>query len=577
MKLLTTLALLVCGAVSACGQLTREQRIIDFQTLAGQFAKRYGAYEWKKANFGVDLLEIRPFLDRAAAARDDLDFYEVCVDYVAQLHDAHSYFSLPSDFMAWLDITADIYDGKVLIDGISRSRLPQRQFPFEVGDEVISIDGKPVGDVLDSLMKYAEAANPRSTRRLAAYYLTLRAQSLMPHAFEVGEKARVAIRRRSGDVETYELPWSTEGVPLSAEGPVPTPKLAPGRRARARAESPEPEDTPAWAAPLRPLLLQTLPPVKSMVGLGELRPVFAMPPNFQQRLGSNPFTDYFFSGTYQAGGKTLGYIRIPDFYPDNVRSAVVQFEREVAYMSANTDGLIVDVMRNQGGYTYYVNEVVRRLVPGGFRTMGYDLRATAEVVQMFSYYLSYAKLIGAPQYAVDSYEWLLKTVQQSYRENRGSTGPLPLDSIALNPPPPVPSLDIPPLVDRNGRPTAYDKPVMVLIDGLSFSAAEAFAAIMQDNNAALILGARTAGAGGPTRQYDAGAYSEGYVGMTLGMGIRKNPVVTQDYLTGPYVENIGVRPDVELEYMTRDNLMQRGKAFVEDFTGAMVSYIINGK
>ena len=60
------------------------------------------------------------------------------------------------------------------------------------------------------------------------------------------------------------------------------------------------------------------------------------------------------------------------------------------------------------------------------------------------------------------------------------------------------------------------------------------------------------------------------------MGIRKSPVVTQDYQTAPYVENIGVRPDVELEYMTRDNLMRRGKTFVEDFTGAMVSYIQGG-
>jgi hypothetical protein len=573
MRLLTTLALLLCGAISASAQLTREQRIIDFQTLAGQFAKRYGPYQWKKANFGVDLLEISPFLDRAAAARDDLEFYEVCIDYVAQLRDAHSFFSLPSDFIAWLDISADLYDGKVIIDDITRSRLPQRQFPFEVGDELVSIDGKPAEEVLQSLTRYTEAANPLSTRRLAAYYLSLRAQSMMPHAFEIGEKARVEIRRQNGEVQTYELPWSKDGVPMTSQGPVPTPKLAPRRQARPRAQSGEPEETPAWAAPLRPLLLQTLPPPKSLVGLGELRPVFAMPPNFQQRLGTNPFTDYFFSGTYTAGGETLGFIRIPDFLPDNVRSAVVQFEREVAYMTANTDGLIVDVMRNEGGYTYYVNEIVRRLVPGGFRTMGYELRATAEMVQMFSAFYELSKLIGAPQYAVDSYEWLLKTVQQSYRENRGSTGPLPLDSIFLSPMLPVPSLDIPPLLDRNGRATAYEKPVMVLIDGLSFSAAESFAAIMQDNQAALIVGARTAGAGGPTRQYDAGAYSEGFIGLTVGLGVRKNPVVTSDYQTAPYVENIGVRPDVDLEYMTRDNLMQRGRTFVEDFTGAFVAYI----
>lgn len=569
---LLTLALLLCGATTVYGQLTREQRLVDIQTLAAQFAKRYAPYEWKRTNFGVDLLQLGPFADRAAAARDDLEFYEICIEYVAQLRDAHSYFSVPSDFIAWLDITTDIYDGKVIIDAISRSRLPSSQFPFEVGDELVSMDGKPVGEVLQALEKYTQAASPRSTQRLAANYLTVRPQALMPHAIHVGEKARVEIQRRNGGLETYELPWRTEGVPLAFEGPVPTPKFHPRRQASAAAG--EEDGTPAWAAPLRPLLMQALPRPKALVGIGALAPVFDMPSNFNQRLGDNPFTDYFFSGTYEAGGKTLGFIRIPDFYPDNSRLAVVQFEREIAYMQANTDGLIVDVMRNQGGYTYYVNEIARRLIPREFRTLGYELRATAEMVQIFSEFFELSKLIGAPQYAVDSYKWLLDMVRQSYSENRGRTGPMPLDSILLNPMPPLPSLDLPPLTDRSGRLLAYQKPIMVITDGLSFSAAEAFAAIMQDNQAALILGARTAGAGGPARLYDAGAYSEGSIGLTVGMMVRKAPIVTPDYPTSAYVENIGVRPDVELEYMTLDNLLRGGKTFVEDFTGAMVSHIL---
>jgi hypothetical protein len=54
---------------------------------------------------------------------------------------------------------------------------------------------------------------------------------------------------------------------------------------------------------------------------------------------------------------------------------------------------------------------------------------------------------------------------------------------------------------------------------------------------------------------------------------RKNPVVTSDYPTAPYVENIGVRPDIQVDYMTRDNLTQGGKPFVDAFVAAMVNHI----
>ena len=55
--------------------------------------------------------------------------------------------------------------------------------------------------------------------------------------------------------------------------------------------------------------------------------------------------------------------------------------------------------------------------------------------------------------------------------------------------------------------------------------------------------------------------------------IRKNPIVTGDYPAAPFVENIGVRPDIVSDYMTRDNLLQNGRPFVDAFTSAMVDWI----
>ena len=43
-------------------------------------------------------------------------------------------------------------------------------------------------------------------------------------------------------------------------------------------------------------------------------------------------------------------------------------------------------------------------------------------------------------------------------------------------------------------------------------------------------------------------------------------ISTPDYPATPYIENVGVRPDIVVDYMTRVNLMTGGASFVEAFT-----------
>jgi uncharacterized protein with HEPN domain len=54
---------------------------------------------------------------------------------------------------------------------------------------------------------------------------------------------------------------------------------------------------------------------------------------------------------------------------------------------------------------------------------------------------------------------------------------------------------------------------------------------------------------------------------------RKTAIVTSDYPSAPYVENIGVRPDIVVDYMTADNLNQKGKPFVDAFVAAIIAQI----
>src|SRR5262249_39756228 len=132
-----------------------------------------------------------------------------------------------------------------------------------------------------------------------------------------------------------------------------------------------------------------------------------------------------------------------------------------------------------------------------------------------------------------------------------------------------------PARDRNGAILAYAKPVMLLTDEFSVSAAEVFASIFQDSGRGPIFGWRTARAGGsiPLSPAITGFYSDATALATQALLVRTGHVFTPEFPPTSYIENVGVRPEIAVDYMTEDNLTNRGKAFVERFTAAMLELL----
>ena len=544
--------------VPAFAQLTTDQKIADFRYLAGLYDKQYAPYEWKKTLFGFDLLNVDSWVDRVAKTTSDLDFYEVLVDYVASLNDTHDSYVLPSDFVATMGLGADIYDGKVLIDGINRVLLPSSTYPFQIGDEIVSVDGKDAAQLLSDFAKYARQGNPRSTQRIAAARIVTRPQSRMPHAVDLGDSATVVIRRQSGDLETYTIPWTKTGTPL-AVGPVPSPKAVRQAAGVPVTDDPVPDYMQAWLD----VQYSAAPDDFGLNGYGARTPIFALPAGFVQRLGTRP-SDFFYSGTFTASGYKIGYIRIPN-YGSLAASVQQQFDDEIVYMQANTDGLVIDEMRNTGGFLCFGENIMTRLVPYKFQAIGYELRATRSRLNSFWSSMTSAQAQGADQWIVDIYTALYNEMLSAYQQNRGLTGPLPLCPIGL---------DRFPATDRNGNMIAYTKPIVMLIDEFSTSTADSVPAMFQDAQRGLLFGWRSNGAGGTnTNFFPVGDYSEGTTGMTLGLMNRPNAVTVEGYPTTTHIENVGVQPDIAVDYMTRDNLLQRGKPFVDAFTAATVNLI----
>ncbi len=556
------LLLLVAFTGSGIAQLTDAQKVFDFESLTSLYSKRYAPLDWKQTLYGFNALDLSPWMDRVHASANDLDFYELMVEYVAQLQDGHDSYQLPSNFVAQLGFGVDIYDGRVLIEGVNRSVLPVSRYPFTIGDEIVSVDGTPVESLLQNFAKYARYGNDRSTQRAAASRIVTRPQSRMPHATDVGDFAMVQVRRSSGSVETYSIPWVKSGLPLDKIDPAPMPQRKVPRASAA-------EESTARDALLE-LQHSADPDPVGLLGYGSLQPVFNLPQTFVRRVGGS-FADDFVSGVYVSGGNRIGFIRVPYYDPASSSAALAQFAGEIAYMQSNTDGLVIDQTRNTGGFLCYGESILTYLMPGGFRPVGYELRATREYLQYFANRLNTARVTGDAN-LIAQYQTIYDAVLAAYSTSRARTTPVPMCG---------PSFTRTEPTDKNGVRLAYNKPMIMLTDEFSVSTADSVAAMFQDNGRGPLVGWRTNGMGGSnslnTSRWQVGAYSEGDTGMTIALMSRANPVSVNGYPATNYIENVGVQPDIPVDYMTLSNLLNGGRDFVDAFTAAINAQIAKAK
>ena len=583
---------LAASAVHAQETLTQNQRISDLTQLASQYAKNYGPYEWKRDVQGFDLLRLTPWLQRIRHS-DDLDFQEALIEYVASLNDAHDYIAFPTTFSASLPMSVDIYDGKVLIDGINRTLLPLAQFPFGIGDELVSMDGLPVQDIIQSFRKYAISANQRSTDRIAAARLVNRSQQIMPHLPELGPAANVSIRlAATGVASSYTIPWVKNGIPILSQGPLPSPvrgngriflstdgqdinaALAAGPAAATTAfqvadAGPADDTLPAYMNAIRPLLNASVSTsYYTVLGFGSRFPIYALPAGFVDlnaacatcinRPGEPVF---YYLGTFMTTGNVrVGFLRIPSMSPPSSAIALAQLDRAMAYFTANTDALVVDVMRNPGGLVSFVEAVSQRLIPYQFNALGFEIRATAAWLFSFASQLNAARANpSTPAEVLANLEANFNEVMEAFGENRGRSAPVSLNSTG--------SLQLQPVAG------AYAKPILMLTDEFSASGGDALPAILQSNKRATLFGWRTMGAGGSVVGYSGPAFTESFFRITVSLMNRGHIVTTPDFPPAPYIENIGVRPDIQFDYMTRTNLMTAGAPFVQAFIQAVENLV----
>jgi C-terminal processing protease CtpA/Prc len=239
-------------------------------------------------------------------------------------------------------------------------------------------------------------------------------------------------------------------------------------------------------------------------------------------------------------------------------------QSEIQFFNSNTDGLVVDVMRNPGGSGCYTRSVLQLLIPTRFTFAREQIRATLLYINNFQTLVELSQLIG-DQASLAAYTNILNELKAAYAADRGLTAPVSVCGT---------SAEVDPLIS-GGQLVAYTKPLIVLTDEFSFSAADVFAAAIQDNSRGKIVGMPTAGAGGAVLgSYTTGFYSESYATTTASLLVRRGPVSYPGLPSTPYIENIGVRPEIFLDSQTPQNLTDGYRTFVSDFTGAIYGILL---
>jgi C-terminal processing protease CtpA/Prc len=576
-RMLRLSALLLC-ALPLAAQLTTAQREADFIQLGNLFWKQYGPYEWKKQLFNHDLADLRPWLQQVRATRNDVEYLEICSRYVTALRDSHTFFGIPSSYQAVIDIDTDIYDGRILIEGFSRTTLPADRFPIRLGDEIVSVDGKPAMDVVRNEIApfIGFPSFERHLMRFAADYLFFRPGSRLPRAHEVSENAMIVARHADGEEYTMSIPWRKRGTPVTSLGTLPGLITASSFvRQSSNVDGTQdialPVDTPDYlrgllqlghtAAPAFPRRdVEEGEAAMGLIGFGSNAPYYSLPAGFELRQTNN-----FVCGRFTSGGRRIGFMRFGSMSPPlGLANAYAELDREVRWLQENTDGLIVDVSRNSGGFVIYVNELCRRLTREPFDVISFEMRATAGRIQSLSNELENLRLSNSPSWVIQLYEKILEDVRTAYNENRGRTGGIPLNQASIR------TL---PATDAQNLPYGYSKPMIILIDEFSVSGGDAFPATMQDAGRAKLVGFRTGGLGATNGSYSASPLSETTAGVSFGLMVRPRPISVEGYPATNYVENVGVHPDIAVDYMTAENLLQNGRPFFTRVTEIMLQEI----
>ena len=517
---------LIIGLSTQAFQLTTDQKLADLQQLVSVMKAGYGPLEYKKNELGIDIdVLTTKYAELIKQTKTNGEFYYLIVQFVAEFRDGHFAASVPTKHAARVGFSVNWVNGKVYIDSINRKQLKEDKFPFEKGDEILSINGQDTQAFLDDFVKYVGNGYKQTERATAAYYLVSRSGRRMPVPAK-DSKVTYTIRRGTSDiVESVELPWIHSGTPGDEHAEFETKGLNPTREM-------DMDDLSMFD-----IVDEFVDPGFHCSG-GTRIDI----PKDATVIMKEPFVAYY----HPTKKGNIGYLRIPHYSPKNNEYELrfAQYQFAVNKLEEKTVGLVIDQDHNCGGSVSYLHQLLSLFIEKPVSPMLFRLLGTKTEYSRYASYLESANPFTLEYQRVKKVAELMRAAW--------------LRGDFLTEMTPISGNDT---VYPNS--IRYTKPVLMLIDFWSGSGGDAFPSLMQGYGRAKLFGTRTMGLGGHVGQMPALNYSGINIAYTKSLFFRPDGVA---------VENNGAEPDVPYT-ITRDDFMYGFKNYQKAYLKTLMEML----
>lgn len=536
-----TLSFFICGPCFAAPSSFIKRRVLaDLDTIHHIFEVKYAPMKWKGefANWNLDQAIEEAKNKIQSLSNPTLKECQVVIrDFFNSTRDYHVGIVFYSTESASLPFIVKGAENRYFICEIDRDQICKTKFPFEVGDEILTFDDKPIHDVIDSLRMKEFGDNTYETDLgLAEMALTNR-HGAMGHFIPKGSVKITGRKQGEQHVSSVALQWDyfPEKIrDLSKISPKMSCEVFENQHLDFLSTLKQSQFFEKMM--LFPYWKECGPRFGSGMSGHALgaRSSF-LPPLGKKIWKTNSnwiFNAYIFETD---AGKKIGYIRIPHFNCDT--EEVEEFGEIMNYFQLRTDALVIDQVNNPGGSLFYLYSLVSILADKPFFVPKHHIALTQYEVHTALYLLPFLEqarddetaraVLGNDMggYPVD-FEFVRVMKQFCNflidQWNKGKLYSDPTHLYGWDKIKPHPKY-------------RYSKPVLLLVNSLDFSGGDFFPAILQDNKRALIMGTRTSGAGG-------------YV---LNATFPNHSGIKEFIMTGSLakrsdqkpIENLGVKPD----------------------------------
>ncbi|KAI8799314.1 hypothetical protein BJ742DRAFT_846713 [Cladochytrium replicatum] len=453
------------------------------QYVANSIEKMFGIYpslDSKLANYGARS-DYRPVLsDLVANAKTytDREFHLKMAKMITSLRDFHTNYFMPYPHgcaTVLLPIRFDLSKTDDQINNprpavVSRSAAAVRALTPEVeqiqfGDILEIIDGLTFKEFFDLVQDDQNGANLSGGYRSTATYVSRRFGD--SNAFPDTDNTTLTLARYdlAGNLVTrytITLPWLIAFDTQTCEPTITWPSDPPLRVQQNNTRVSIDEKTKKN--------LQT-PIMKN----DRFEKMLADYPDVGYQIPYTPTPSTILGWTkYRADSCNIGIIRLASFSPSEevykTEEFIYLFQSLLANQLADTDGLVIDITSNGGGFVFIADELPQLFLRRGKVSIG---GSRGIVTPVNTELVVNLQAFGADDY----YQAYVKALQNGDKY----TEPIPFTAQA----------------DANKLGTAYIKPVVVFNNGNCYSACDLFSAHMQDNDLAFIIGEdKQTGAGG---------------------------------------------------------------------------------